>query len=756
MRQKPDNRLGGATSPYLHQHAGDPVDWRPWGEAAFREAAQRGVPLLISIGYSSCHWCHVMGAETFSDPAVGELLRRSVVAVKVDREELPTVDSYYVNAAQALRQNPGWPLTVFADERAIPFYIATYLPPEPRPHSPSFTQVVRAVTETHRDSPDRIAEVTKRLGTQLVEFTSSLADLHTADDAGQGSQVTGAVLDGCYDQLVSDADFSWGGFGCSPKFPPLASLLSLTRSLNRSRPTGHIDRSELRRVGTDSDVQNLTATQALGENHVLDRLRTIRRTFLGMASGGIRDQLAGGICRYSVDARWEVPHFEKLLSDNALYLRATASWCRCEVLADPESVWAALAARELRDTAEFLAGAMSLPGGGFATSFDADAPAVTVAHADSHDGAESRGDADPNPAAAPNAPSAPREGAHMLVTASQARAAGTSQQWKNSVWGLSSSMVDGSGRTLTASGLWEWVDRLDEGGATAVPWESSDSLSIAAALRQLRAEAPAAARDDKLIVEHNGLAVTAMFEAAALMQCPEWAQAAHQALWVMQELRASAEAAGRPLPRSASNGSPGPGAGTLADHVALLRAELAAHQYAPLFGLPAPQLDDIAQRTDTVWTAFTEEGGAHAHLRIWDGLPEELLPARAADPIDAVTPSGRSVLAELCGQLAILHPTPQRFAARADTLLGAAVPLFATAPSGAGWMAWVAESALAPVVVTSSDHSLLAQAAAHPATCALSWDAGDLPAGFATVCRGEVCSLPLEGTDALVAQLSAR
>ncbi len=268
------NALAQETSPYLRQHAGNPVDWRPWGPEAFELARERDVPVLVSIGYSACHWCHVMERESFEDPATAALMNTEFVCVKVDREERPDVDAIYMDAVQGMTGHGGWPLNVFVTPEQLPFYGGTYYPPEPRHGMPAWTQVLQAIAETWRENGPEIRQSSERLRAQLTGG----AGLEPSSEPITESLLTGAVR-----ALGETFDTENGGFGPAPKFPQ-ASLLEFL--LLRSEPTM--------------------------------ALQTLR----AMAAGGIHDQLGGGFARYSVDGTWTVPHFEKMLYDNALLARA--------------------------------------------------------------------------------------------------------------------------------------------------------------------------------------------------------------------------------------------------------------------------------------------------------------------------------------------------------------------------------------------------------------------------------------------------
>ena len=264
------NRLAQETSPYLLQHAGNPVDWHPWGEEAFARARAEQKPLLVSIGYSSCHWCHVMERESFDDAATAALMNEFFVCVKVDREERPDVDSVYMDAVVSLTGQGGWPLTVFLTPGGEPFFGGTYFPPEPRHGLPAFRQVLRAVADAYRDRPEDVAAQAEALVGALRSSAEREPSREPLDDG---------VLAEAEDVLLRQLDPRSGGFGHAPKFPPASALEFLLRR---------------------------------------GRLDAVRLTLDGMAAGGMYDLVGGGFHRYSVDSEWLVPHFEKMLYDNAL------------------------------------------------------------------------------------------------------------------------------------------------------------------------------------------------------------------------------------------------------------------------------------------------------------------------------------------------------------------------------------------------------------------------------------------------------
>src|SRR6266508_5859091 len=314
------NRLANETSPYLIQHAENPVDWYAWGEDAFAKARAEEKPILLSIGYAACHWCHVMAHESFEDPGVAAVMNEHFVNVKVDREERPDVDSLYMDAVVALTGNGGWPMTVFLTPTGEPFLGGTYFPPEPRHGLPSFRQVLVAVSDAYRERHDEVVAQAQ----SLTESIRAAARVAAADEP-----LTGALLEQAVDGLRSGFDERNGGWGTAPKFPPASTLEFL-----------------LRRGETEP----------------------ARKTLDGMALGGLYDLLGGGFHRYSVDARWLVPHFEKMLYDNALLVPAYLhGW-----LLTGKERWREVA----EETCNYRLRELRLPEGGFASAQDADTNGV--------------------------------------------------------------------------------------------------------------------------------------------------------------------------------------------------------------------------------------------------------------------------------------------------------------------------------------------------------------------------------------------
>jgi hypothetical protein len=317
------NRLADSSSPYLLQHAENPVDWHPWGEEAFARARAENRPLLVSVGYSSCHWCHVMEHESFSDDATARVMNELFVNVKVDREERPDVDALTMEACVTMTGQGGWPTTVFLTPDGRPFYAGTYFPPEPRHGLPSFTQLLRAIADAWRERrADLEAQAAK-----LVGALGGAARL----EAGTG-ELSPALLEAAERGLARDYEPAFGGFGTAPKFPPASALELL-----------------LRRGGPE----------ALG---------MVRRTLDGMAAGGLYDLVGGGFHRYSVDARWLVPHFEKMLYDNALL---TSTYLHAWVVTGEERYRAIV-----EETVGYVLRELRLESGGLASAQDADTDGV--------------------------------------------------------------------------------------------------------------------------------------------------------------------------------------------------------------------------------------------------------------------------------------------------------------------------------------------------------------------------------------------
>jgi uncharacterized protein len=317
------NRLGTESSPYLRQHATNPVEWYPWGDDAFRDALATDRPVLLSIGYAACHWCHVMARESFEDPATAAVMNRLFVNVKVDREERPDVDGIYMQAVQAMTGSGGWPMTVFLTPAGEPFYAGTYFPPQDLPGTPSFTRLLQSVANAWRTRREAVAATT---GTLRDLYANAAAPLTPS------GSVTGQRLQAAAAQLLQLHDTEHHGFGAAPKFPHTMALDFLLRHGTRHADGRMLD------VVTDS--------------------------FLAMGRGGIHDQLGGGFARYATDRAWVVPHFEKMLYDNALLARLGVHLVQSTGSAEIERI--------TRATFAWIQREMTGPEGGIFSSVDAD------------------------------------------------------------------------------------------------------------------------------------------------------------------------------------------------------------------------------------------------------------------------------------------------------------------------------------------------------------------------------------------------
>ena len=474
------NRLDGATSPYLLQHAANPVDWQEWGEEAFAEARERDVPVLVSVGYAACHWCHVMAHESFEDDVTAAEMNRNFVCVKVDREERPDVDSVYMTATQAMTGQGGWPMTVFTTPDGRPFYCGTYFPPRPAHGMPAFRQLLAAVAD---------AWATRR--TELESAAANIVGaISSRLDLGAPAPLSAEVLDAAVRKLGESYDEQAAGFGGAPKFPPSMVLEFLLRNSARTGDP--------------------------------EALRMARGTLDAMARGGIHDQLAGGFARYSVDARWVVPHFEKMLYDNALLLRAYLH------------LWRATgdggARRVADETAAFLIRDLGTTEGGFASALDADTEGV--------------------------------EGLTYVWTPDQLIA----------VLGPDDGRWAAEQFEVTDGGTFEHgtstLQRLSE------PDDAARLESVRHRLLAARAERPQPARDDKVVTAWNGLAIAALAEHGVLTGVAESVAAARRAA----ELLAETHWVDGRLRRASRDGVAGRHAGVLEDYGDLAEGLLALHQ----------------------------------------------------------------------------------------------------------------------------------------------------------------------------------
>jgi uncharacterized protein len=690
------NRLAESTSPYLLQHAGNPVDWQPWGDEAFELARQRGVPVLLSIGYAACHWCHVMAHESFEDAATAAEMNEQFVNVKVDREERPDVDAVYMTATQALTGQGGWPMTVFLTPQGRPFYAGTYFPPQPRHGMASFRQVLAAVAQAWQQRRDEVESAGARIADALS--SRSLPRAEQPPDAGT---LAAAV------RLLAEAeDRQYGGFGAAPKFPPSMTCEFLLRHAARDR------------TAAGAAVPGSTAELA-GE--------LAGRTLTAMARSGMYDQVAGGFARYSVDAAWVVPHFEKMLYDNAQLARVYLHWWR--LTGEPTG------ARIAAETCDWMIAALGTEQGGFASSLDADTP-VPDEHGRLHG----------------------EEGFSYVWTPAQLVEALGQQdgRWAADLLRVTErgSFEHGTSTLQLARDVW------------AEPSEAARWTGLRDVLARVRADRPQPGRDDKVVAAWNGLAIAALAETGALLGRPDLIRAAERAADLLLDTHL---VDGR-LRRVSRDGRVGTPAGVLEDHADLAEGLLALHCVTGAAGW----LRAAGRLLDLVLDRFGAADGT-LYDTADDGTDAEL-GIRPQDPTDNAYPSGRSAAAgALLGYAALTGSDRHRVAA--EQALGVAAAVAGSAPSAVGWALAVAEALLdgpREVAVVSVDPVESVQlhriALASPAPgCVVSAgrpDAEGLPllAGrpavggrpTAYVCRRFVCDAPVTAPEQLAGSLGSR
>ncbi|MEU3487674.1 thioredoxin domain-containing protein [Streptomyces massasporeus] len=591
------NRLAHETSPYLLQHADNPVDWWPWSSEAFEEARKRNVPVLLSVGYSSCHWCHVMAHESFEDQETAEYLNAHYVSVKVDREERPDVDAVYMEAVQAATGQGGWPMTVFLTPDAEPFYFGTYFPPAPRQGMPSFRQVLQGVHQAWDERRDEVAEVAGKIVRDLAGREISYGDAQTPGEEELAQALLG---------LTREYDPQRGGFGGAPKFPPSMVLEFLLRHHARTGAEG--------------------------------ALQMAQDTCERMARGGMYDQLGGGFARYSVDRDWVVPHFEKMLYDNALLCRVYAHLWR--------STGSELARRVALETADFMVRELRTNEGGFASALDADSDDGTGKHV---------------------------EGAYYVWTPEQLR----------EVLGEQDAELAAQHFGVTEEGTFEE-------GASVLQLPVRDGVSdadkiasISERLLAARAERPAPGRDDKVVAAWNGLAIAALAETGAYFDRPDLVEAAVAAADLLVRLHLDEQAR---LTRTSKDGHAGANAGVLEDYADVAEGFLAL---APVTG-EGVWLEFAGFLLDHVLARFADPESGSLYDTASDA---ERLIRRPQDPTDNAAPSGWTAAANaLLSYAAHTGSEPHRTAA--ERALGVVKALGPRVPRFIGWGLAAAEAVL--------------------------------------------------------------
>jgi hypothetical protein len=660
------NRLAGSTSPYLLQHASNPVDWLPWGPEALARARREDRPIFLSIGYSACHWCHVMAHESFEDPAIAAQLNRDFVPVKVDREERPDIDDVYMAAVQAMTGSGGWPLSVFLTPDLEPFFGGTYFPPDDRHGLPAFSRVLDGVAEAYRDRRGEVATIATQLATHLR---------HQMAVDGGGTEPDTSVLEGAVRRLAGAFDPIHGGFGPAPKFPAPMTLEFLLRRW-RNTPDG-------------ATLQMVTLT--------LDR----------MADGGIHDQLGGGFARYSTDAHWLVPHFEKMLYDNALLAHAYLEAYRATGLDRY--------ARVASSTLDFMLGELQTAGGGFAAALDADSEGV--------------------------------EGRFFVWGADEIDAVLTDA-------GLTTDQISAvAGHwDVTPGGNWEGRTILHVTGASAPDAAVLEQARAALLAERNRRVRPA--RDDKVLAAWNGLALRALALAALVLDGDRYlAETRRLRTFIHDVLVHDADR----LWRTARDGvahTPG-----FAEDYAMVADGLLG-AFAAL-GEP----EDLALARALMARLEADFWDADTGTLFDTGSDHESIVARPRSLLDGATPGANAVAADVWLRLALLDGDPEHDR-RARRILAAAAPGLDRQPSAFGRMLGVADRAQQPVVDVvvagqpSDPRSLaLRRAAARPyapnlviaglppdeVSASSPLFTGKTPRGgvpTAYVCRGYACEAP--------------
>lgn len=707
------NRLALETSPYLRQHAHNPVDWYPWGAEALERARAEDRPILLSVGYSACHWCHVMERESFDDPATAELMNRLFVCIKVDREERPDVDAVYMRAVQALTGQGGWPLTAFLTPGGEPFHGGTYFPPEPRHGMPSFRQLLAAVSDAWTNRREAVLRGAGELKEMLERSVSAgggaagTAPGSTGGSAGEGgrggsgpdpeSLLAPELLEHAARFAASHFDPVHGGFGRAPKFPQPVTLDLLLREHSRT-----------------GNPQPLTL---------------VAHTLVRMLRGGIFDQLGGGFHRYSVDARWLVPHFEKMLYDQALLAR---------VLVDAWLLTGDPALREGAErTLEYVLDDLRSEEGGFVSARDAD----------------SEGE----------------EGAFYIWTPAQVEG----------VLPLDEARLFMRCHDVTDRGNFEGRNILHlphdlEAIARAEGFDEPAHLAsrLAAArgpLLEARNRREPPFRDDKVIAAWNGYTIRTLAEAGASLHRPDFLEAAREAALLVLD-RLVVDGALYRIRMSGETRIPG----FLEDHGAMGNAFLSLHEAT----LEPRWLEEAVALADIIHQRFWDE---EAGVLFDTAAGGEALVVRPRDVMDNATPSGTSLGVELWLRLEPFTGDPHGHVARARRILAGEAQAMGRYPTAFGRLLGGVERLLSPaveVVVTGPrEHPTVQEMlrAAHrhylPIRAITGAAPGDPALPFPTpllegraaegtplawVCRNRTCSLPLTDAAGVERELAGR
>ena len=679
------NRLIDETSPYLLQHAHNPVDWYPWGEEALQRAKAEDKPILLSVGYSACHWCHVMERESFEDPRIAELMNFEFVCIKVDREERPDVDSIYMGAVQAMTGRGGWPMTVFLTPDGKPFYGGTYYPPEDRHGIPGFPRVLASIANAYRQERGEVVLATERLLQQMRAMAT----------AGRGVEpLTADVLAQAFAGIAKDFDPTHGGIGLQPKFPQPMTYEFLLRYYLRSG-----DVSALEMVGT-----------------TLDR----------MAMGGIYDQIGGGFHRYSTDTYWLVPHFEKMLYDNALLVRLYLH--AYQVTRKP------LYRRVVEETLDYVLREMTDPAGGFYSAQDADS-----------EGEEGKFFV-----------WRPEEIAEVLGEEDGALV--------SRYYGVTT-VGNFEGRSILNVAP-EAANEMERAGVSA---ERLDALlrRARAGLMEARGRRIPPERDDKILTSWNGLMIAAFAEAGAVLDRDDYTRvAATSASFVSESLRRD----GRLL-RTHKDGVSRL-LGYLEDYAFLIDGLLVLHEAT----FEARWLRDAVELGYAMVDLFWDDAAGQFYDT---GTDHEELVVRPRDMTDNAIPSGSSMAAGVLLKLAVVTGDGD-LERRAIVALRSTKGLMERFPTGAGhwlcaldfYLSTPKEIALVGERSAPDTRGLLTEVYRSfvPNRVLVGLNDGDAATvqspliegrsrlnGRATayVCRQYVCGLPVNDPEALAGQLTS-
>ncbi|MET3810784.1 thioredoxin domain-containing protein [Arthrobacter sp. UYEF3] len=706
------NALGGEPSAYLRQHADNPVHWRPFGDEAFAFAAARGVPVFLSIGYAACHWCHVMARESFEDQGTADFLNANFVAIKVDREERPDVDAVYMAATQAISGEGGWPMSVFLLPDGRAFHAGTYYPPRPMPGRPSFRQVLEAVREAWLERRSAVESSADALARGIAAAQSGSA----VRLDGPAPVLDAAVLSGAVRELARSEDAS-GGFGPAPKFPPSAVLEFLIRHAAVASDT----------AGAARDLAG--------------------RTLAAMARSALFDQLDGGFARYSVTRDWSVPHFEKMLYDNAQLLRCYVHWVR---LGGTGEFTAREAAVVAGSTADWMLAALGLggadtPGGtgvsaALASSLDADT-VVDGVHSEGASYLWTRGEL----------------GALLGSAEGAAVARMMNVQARGTVSETGSPLHPGRRLAGQDDELWQ---------------------RVRPELLRARAARPQPARDEKVVAGWNGLAIAALAEAGGVLDRPELLGAAERIAGYLERVHWIPGSGGDPgrLVRVSHDGSARGIGGLLEDYAFCVEGLFALYA-----GSGRTRWYVLAE---AILAAACTRFAAGGELRDAAGESAQVFNAQGGrdgmDPYDNATPSGAAAFAGALLSYSALSGSAEH-RAMAASIMSLLPPLALRAPRVAGGLLATAQAALAgplEAAVVGADtpqrtalHRALLRSPSPGLVIALQGPAAEsgddarvplllgrvpAPGGApqAYLCRGMLCRLPVRTVAALQAQLA--